>query len=281
MTAQRDPPRGGALCQSTPARRQVTLWQLMQWAYQRQNVHTRLKTPKQLLLWLLTQMGALPEDERGSPVTWDAAVVHAAVTELSEEQAALLIGQASLGELPEPPEDRPPTPGPAWVDRRGLAANETYETPRIGGRKVDVLVRTIAHVSYQQPVVEHRGKGRRKVIVGYETVTAPVTVCPLRWEPDPWMQEIARNVCMAWNEAMARLPALIADFGLRDHELVGDNGSDLEIPGEHWLPQAGDIPPAQAQRSVRLARIPIRERYTVDRDGVVYERKARAALERA
>ena len=262
------------------ARRQVTLWQLLQWTYQRQEAYRLLRTIPQMVLWLATYMDWLSEDARRSPVTWDAGIVHAAVSELPEIQAGEVVVRSMFGDLPEPPEDRQPEPHPVQFDRtRGLSREEEWERIKLRDRVIDVLVRTIGTVSYERRIVEHRGKGRRKVVLGTETVVEPVRMCPLRWEPDPYMQQIARNSCESWNDSMQQLPAMIAELGLRNHELIDDSGAIIALPPESWVSgdSSGDIPESQRQREAQLIRIRSCERFTVGQDGTIYERKARAS----
>ena len=195
-------------------RRPRSLWALLVWTYRGQKAHRYLRTPKDWFLWALAD-AQLVEDMPRASVHGDAALIHAAVLELGQCTAELIAYFAAEGEQPEPPMAIP-RPYPTEVDRSaGQGHGVRWSWARIGGRRVDYLIR------WTEQVATSPSSG---------AAPDPVEFCPLTWEPDPDWVINQLVVYRDWLAAMHRLHADMASVTLREHLLDGIGATEKTSP---------------------------------------------------
>src|ERR1700730_17997909 len=156
-------------------RRQRTLWELLVWTYHDQKAHRYLRTPKDWFLWALAD-AKLVEDMPRPSVHADAALVHAAGLELDQSAAELVAFFSAENEQPDPPL-AVPRPYPTEIDRtEGHGQGSRWSWAKIGGRRVDYLIRWTDYVL--DPPIEMASAGR--AATREQTIKlCPVEFCPL------------------------------------------------------------------------------------------------------
>jgi hypothetical protein len=230
------------LARPLPARRHLSLEQLLAWAYRDQRAHDYLRSESDWFLWQSEQMGIemAPRDTR--PLHPDAAIIHYAVMEevrrvrralrvarfkgknfgaltlelnAAEQQAAIIIDFARRGERAEYCTTEP-TPRPTIAPNR---RDYDYCRGTVGGELVDILVLTAEVVSVEtEEWVVHGRKKLRRVAAGRQRVE--ITYCPLEWWPDPSFVEMANHIAAAWEAALASLKRRLAGVAFKNHALV-------------------------------------------------------------
>src|ERR1700723_3757379 len=223
-----------------PTFKHLTLWDALIWVYRKQRAHIYLSTGQLCFDWAVAS-GYLTEDGPRPTVHWDAAMIHAAVSEIGEEHgqhmAEAIILPAYLREPPELP-DSQPTPMPYEIDgprklRAGRApeytlveVNPSKQRPPMSrpgrgiyrGKRVDILIKTLDFDVSYRPIFERRGRGRMTQ-VGTEPVWEPREYCPLRWEPDLSWHAASIGTYKAWRTGMMMLAEKIPTLELKEHRI--------------------------------------------------------------
>lgn len=198
-------------------KRDVTLWQLLQWTYRDQRAHRYLDCQAAWFEYLV-RMAAPTDDTPRAPVHRDAALVHSEIVLLGLH-GELLQRAALSGEVPARCTEQPMPERPA-VDRRA----DRFKQITFQGRKIDVKVEVAERVAEVVPVYERRG--RKLVQVGSEIIRHDVEYCPVDWFPDPSFVDLCDRVATEFEQAWATLAPRAACLKLSAHTIVG-----LDIPG--------------------------------------------------
>lgn len=231
-----------------PARRHVSLLELLIWTYRDQRAHHYLKDDVDFYLRECERQGIEVGAYRIAgkvvaerrPVHPDAVLVHAKVSGLYA--ARLIIEYAELGEQPERSiyDDRPfgwgldpdfaaealdngklpPKPCPVEPLNRQFS---TYGRHAIDGRLIDYAILIAEQVTVAEE--EWRPKGRKGC--GRYTATArqvrvPVEYCPIDWRPGSEFIAFTNNIVAAWENAIRHLAPMLAALEFRDHVLIDD-----------------------------------------------------------
>lgn len=223
---------------TTRARRHVTVWQLLVWAYRDQRAggtygtahlyddepHS-CSTDGVAAMLRLGEVGCFVDggewkglSDRMHP---DARTVGWAISHIAGthglEVARLVAQHAAQGEMPERPTTAP-APFPMAADRQ---RDERWGRSMIHGVRFDYRILVAERVADRTPRMEFRGRGR-KVCVGYDVVSAPVEYCPIEWWPSVAMVKHGHAICDAFEMGLDA----VGKF-LRSAELVGHV---LELP---------------------------------------------------
>ncbi len=182
--------------------RYLTLYEMLLWTYRQQKAHRYLKRPMDWFLWAISTYDLI-EDSPRPTVDSDAAVLHAAVVEMSHSDAEIIVYHAATGSIPEVC-SAPPAPHPVGRGARNIFEGDDWHWASIRGRRTEYLTRVSEIIALREPVLRRVGKRKSKV-VGYRHTPFECRFCPLDWSPDPRWVELCAGVHRTWLAAMQKL----------------------------------------------------------------------------
>lgn len=185
---------------AAPAKRRVTIEQLLTWTYADQKAHRYLRRDTDWVLWLMDDAGLVSDWRDRRPVHCDAAAVHATVARLPE--ASFIITCAATGERPAPsPYDERPL---GWgLDPRYAASRSAGQMPlplptepadglddsgwHIGadGRRHEHLIKISEILGIAEEEWERAGRKRMKRAKAGHWSRFEVRYCPTRAADSP------------------------------------------------------------------------------------------------
>jgi hypothetical protein len=188
--------------------RDMNLWQALVWVYRDQKAHLYLKTPSDWFIWALA-IDELVEDMPRATVDPDAAQLHAAVCNLTQDQARLIVHFALEQRQPECPTQMP-APYPVRVHHGiGLGDGERWgQMATARGGRLSYLIRWLEQVAFIEPIMKRYGKRLRQI--GQRTTQHPVEFCPIEWQPSLAFVVMLADTHRRWVEAIRRLYADLA-----------------------------------------------------------------------
>jgi hypothetical protein len=207
-------PAAPAIPTTKPARRTVTVEQLLAWAYRDQKVHRYLRRPYDWFLWALDDAG-LAEGRDRRPVHHDAAIVHEAVIGLGEYYAHRLVHFAALGERPERITSEPL---PESIEPSSRHQKYGWFTDA-AGRRHDYVILVAEVISFEDEEWESAGRKKMRRAATRRT-RFEVEYCPIGWRPDPSYIEMVDGIAADYEAGIVALRQALATAELRAHVLA-------------------------------------------------------------
>jgi hypothetical protein len=189
----------------------------MVWAYAEQKVHRYLKYPADWFRWSYAVRYEDEGDVERPKVARDAALLHAAVLELDEDSAVLIMSMARDLVQPSPVRS---APVPYMTDPHFATGRSPGERVVGGGSGPRYVVRLAEEVICMEPILERVGR-RKSRVVGHEPVKIAVEYCPLQWDPDPAWVVAAAEIHSRWYTAMHAVMAIVKETPFFDHHITG------------------------------------------------------------
>lgn len=201
--------------QSAHEHRYLDLWEMCLWTYQKQRAHWFLRKGYDWFIQALALSAGPVGDLPRAKVHPDAAAFHAAVVELGEVDALLVVQQALRGEIPERSNSRPRA-YPQDVDR----SYENYGRAHFDGRLRDYKIAEAERIAVAEPQYEQRGRNRY-VHVGDIIRTESIPYCPVDWEPSIEWLTMVNAVHDRWLGNMRQVWGALQGVEFRHHTLTG------------------------------------------------------------